>query len=141
MKAERARLARLRRLEKVRALAKQTAAREAAAAEGTLAQLQALSERTGAMAAHYAARRESQDGASLRQLGHFVQGLASLSQTTQGDATRARAIADAKLRLLAEAERRRAATEERAALQERMIGKSAQMPALGSRKRCGTGLE
>lgn len=141
MKAERARLARLRRLEKVRAFAKQAAAQEAAAAESTLAHLQSLFERTSAMAAQYGARREAADGAALRQLGHFVQGLTSLSQTTQGDAARARAIADAKLRLLAEAERRRAATEDRAALQEKMIAKSAQMPVLGARKGSGTGLE
>jgi hypothetical protein len=138
---ERARLLRLRRLEKIRAIAKQTAARDAAAAESTLGQLRALSERTGRLADDYAARRGSEDGAALRQLSGFVEGLGTLTNKTRADASRAEAIADAKLRILAEAERRRAAVEERANAQTQLIARGVQTPALGSRKQNGTGLE
>lgn len=141
MKQERQRLSRLKRLEKVRAIAKQAAANDAAQAESTLAQLRSLSERTRTMAMDYAARREASDGASLHHLGTFVSGLQAISRTTAGDAQRAQSIADAKLLLLAEAERRRAATADRAELQEKMIAKAAQVPFLGGRKPSGTGLE
>lgn len=141
MKEERQRLTRLKRLEKIRAIAKQTAAAEAAQAESTLSQLRALSDRTRRMATDYANRREADDGAALHQLGRFVSGLQALTRTTDGDALRAQSIADAKQRLLAEAERRRAAIEERAALQARLIAKGSQQPVLGSRKGTGTGLE
>lgn len=137
---ERARLLRLKRLEKIRAIAKQTAAREAAEAESTLSQLRALSDRTGRLVADYSARRGSHDGAALRQLAGFVDGLGAISRNTRSDATRAEAIADAKLRMLAEAERRRSAVEERARLQERMMARGREMPALGSRKQNGTDL-
>ena len=141
MKEERQRLHRLKRLEKIRAIAKQTAAAEAAQAESTLSQLRALSDRTRALASDYASRREVADGAALHQLGRFVSGLQALSRTTDGDALRAQSIADAKQQLLAEAERRRAAIEDRAALQTRLIAKATQQPVLGARKGSGTGLE
>lgn len=138
---ERARLVRLKRLEKIRAIAKQTAARDAAAAESTLGQLRALSERTDRLAQDYAARRGSEDGAALRQLSGFVEGLGTITRNTRAEASRAEAIADAKLRILAEAERRRAAVEERANAQAQLIARGAQAPVLGGRKPNGTGLE
>lgn len=141
MKEERQRLARLRRLEKIRAIAKQTAAAEAAQAESTLSQLRTLSERTRRMASDYANRRQLDDGAALHQLGRFVSGLQALTRTTDGDALRAQSIADAKQQQLAEAERRRAAIEERAALQARLIVKGSEQPVLGGRRASGTGLE
>jgi hypothetical protein len=141
VKAEKERLGRLRRLEKIRAIAKQTAAAEAASAESTLTQLRALSERTRRMAADYASRREAVDGAALHQLGRFVVGLQALSRTTDGDALRAQSIADAKQRELAEAERRRAAIEERAELQARLIAKASVQPVLTSKKGTGTDLD
>ncbi|SFF76135.1 hypothetical protein SAMN05518801_101316 [Novosphingobium sp. CF614] len=141
MKEERKRLARLHRLEKIRDIAKQTAAAEAARAESTLSQLRTLSDRTRRLASDYANRREAADGAALHQLGSFVSGLQALSRTTDGDALRAQSIADAKQQQLAEAERRRAAIEERAALQARLIAKAAHQPILSGRKTSGTGLE
>lgn len=145
MNADRKRLIRLRRLEKIRAIAKQTAALEAAQAESTLTQLKSLSERTRALAADYASRREMADGAALHQVGRFVTGLQAISRTTHGEAQRAQSIADAKQLQLAAAERRRAAIEERAALQERMIAKAGETPALSARRTAatdsGTGLE
>lgn len=138
---QRARLVRLNRLEKIRAIAKQTAAREAAEAESTLSQLRLLSDRTGRLAADYGARRGAVDGASLQTLTGFVSGLGSLTRTTQADVQRAEAIADAKLRMLGEAERRRAAVEERAKLEAKLIARSAETTVLGSRKQTGTDLE
>jgi hypothetical protein len=141
MKAERARLARLQRLERVRDIAKQTAAAEAAQAEGTLAQLEALAERTRRMAAEYAARVGVHDGASLRQLDSFARGLQGISANTANDAATARRIADFKLEALGQAERRRAAVEERAERQSRVIARVSETPALGARRKTGTGLE
>jgi hypothetical protein len=141
MTAERARLARLQRLERVRAIAKQTAAAEAAQAEGTLAQLEALAERTRRMAAEYAARIAVRDGASLQQLKDFARGLDGISTNTANDAAAARRIADVKMQALGQAERRRAAVEERAERQARIVARGSEAPALGARRKFGTGLE
>lgn len=141
MKAERARLARLNRLERVRAIAKQTAAAEAAQAEGTLAQLEKLAARTRAMAAEYSGRVEMQDGDALRQLASFARGLEGISENTASDAATARRIADLKMEALSQAERRRAVVEERAERQARVIAKGSEPAVLGARRKFGTGLE
>jgi hypothetical protein len=141
MKAERARLKRLQRLERVRAIAKQAAASEAAQAEGTLAQLSALAERSRRLASDYAARSEARDGAALQQLSRFVGGLQGISENTANDAARARQFADTKLELLAAAERRRAAVESRADKQALSMAKREIAPATGTRRGFGTGLE
>jgi hypothetical protein len=141
MRAEAARVRRLQRLEKVRAHAKQAAALEAARAEGTFAQLQALAARTEAMTADYRGRTGLRDGLELRQLGQFVAGLSGISSTTRGDARQAQQLADAKQQELALAERRRAAVEDRARLGEQALARRLQTPVLGSRRAVGTGLE
>jgi hypothetical protein len=141
MKAERTRLARLQRLERVRAIAKQTAAAEAAQAEGTLAQLEALAERTRQLAAEYAARVELRDGAALQQVARFAGGLQGIYASTANDAATARRIADHKQEALGLAERRRAAVEERAERQARVVARAGERPALGSKRKIGTGLE
>lgn len=141
MKEERARLNRLRRLERIRDIAKQTAAAESAAAESTLSQLRALSDRTRQLASDYGQRRQIANGEGLHQVSRFVGGLNALTRSTEGDAARAQSIADAKLQLLAEAERRRAAIEERAENQAKVIAKGSQTPILGSRKAIGTDLD
>ena len=141
MKAERARLLRLQRLERVRAIAKQAAASEAAQAEGTLAQLVALALRSQQLASDYAARSEARDGAALQHLSRFAGGLQGISENTANDAARARQLADTKLELLAAAERRRAAVETRADKQARSIGMRETPPAIGTRRGFGTGLE
>lgn len=138
---DRQRLVRLQRLEKVRAIARQQAAAEAAAAEGTLAQLLALAERTGQMASDYAARRDAPDGAALRQLTRFREGLEGVSRGTNADAERARGHADLKLRALSEAERRRQAAEDRAASEAKALASAGQQAPLGARKALGTELE
>lgn len=141
MKAERARLARLQRLERVRAIAKQVAAAEAAQAESTLSQLEALAERTRLLAADYAGRREARDAAALMQFSKFAGQLQSISASTAQDAGRARQVADGKMAELAAAERRRAAVEERADEQARVIAKGGEAVALSARKGIGTPLE
>jgi hypothetical protein len=141
MKAERARLARLQRLERVRDIGKQAAAAEAAQAEGTLAQLEALAERTRQMAAEYAGRVGVHDGASLQQLDRFSRGLQGISTNTANDAATARRVADLKLDALSQAERRRAAVEERAERQSRAIAKGSENATLDGRRKTGTGLE
>lgn len=143
MKAERERLARLRRLERIRDIARQTALAEAGKAEGTLAQLQGLVERTSRLSADYSARTDALDAHSLQQLRHFVAGLDRITTGTRADAETARRIADTKAQEAAAAERRRAAVEERAEAQARLIARktaSATTPTTGKRQ-SGTGLE
>ncbi len=141
MQAEKLRLRRLLRLEKIRDIAKLALAAEAAQAEGTLAQLQALAERTGRLAADYAARDEARDGAALRQVSRFSQGLHGITAGTLNDATRARILADSKLAELAQAERRRAAARDRAEKAARAITTASTRSEIGPRRRFGTGLE
>lgn len=140
MTAEHARLARLRRLEKIRAQTKDQAAREAAAAEGTLAQLEALVARTRAMAADYRHALPG-DGLALRQIGQFVTGLGGIAATTSGNAAQARQLADRKQHELAAAERRRAAVQERVDDAGRLLARRGEVPALGARPAIGTPLE
>ncbi|MES2493187.1 MAG: hypothetical protein V4579_07910 [Pseudomonadota bacterium] len=138
---DRKRLARLQRLEKVRAVARQTAAAEAAAAEGTLAQLLALADRTRQLASGYAARRELGDGSALRQLTSFRAGLDGVARGTTADAGRARALADRKLTELAEAERRRQAAETRAIAERRALAGQQHVAPLTARRALGTDIE
>jgi hypothetical protein len=143
MKAERERLARLRRLERIRDIARQTALAEAGKAEGTLAQLQGLVERTSRLSADYSARTDAHDAHALQQLRRFVAGLDRITTGTRADAETARRIADAKAQEAAAAERRRAVVEERAEAQARLIARktaSATTPTTGKRQ-SGTGLE
>lgn len=141
MRAERKRVRRLQRLEKIRAVAKQAAALEAAEAESTLAQLLALSERTGRMAADYGLPGEVPDAAALSQRLRFTAGLRDISASTRRDALQAQAFADRKQAELARAERSRAAVEARARETERAIAERQSPPALGARRPVGTGVE
>ena len=136
------RLQRLQRLEKVRAIAKHDAAREAAAAESTLSQLEMLAARTGQLMADYSARRGANDGAELRQFGAFRAGLQGVSESTNADALRARHLADHKLLALAAAERARQAVEDRATRENESIARGSAEPVLaGRRAAIGTPLE
>jgi hypothetical protein len=140
VKAERARLLRLQRLERLRAYAMQAAALESAQAESTLAQLDALASRTNRLAADYARRSGASDGAALQQVARFASGLLGISASTLLDADRARHTADARRTALHEAERRRAAAQDRAEAQARSLGKVEAQPS-GARRALGTGLE
>ena len=141
MAADHRHLLRLRRLEKVRDIAKQTAAREAAEAESTLAQLEALAARTGQLIGDYAGRTDAPDAAALRLLTSFRSSLAGVGEATRADALRARGFADAKLAHLAAAERSRQAVEARARSTAEAIAQAATPMAQGARKQLGTALE
>ncbi|MFM2302450.1 MAG: hypothetical protein RLZZ84_2186 [Pseudomonadota bacterium] len=143
MKAERARLARLKRLERIRDIARRTALAEAGKAEGTLAQLQALADRTERMSADYSVRTDLPDAHALHQLRQFVAGLDRITHGTRADAVTAQRVADTKAQEAAAAERRRAAVEERAEAQARLIARktaASAVPVIG-KKPTGTGLE
>ena len=129
MKAERARLARLQRLERIRDVARRTALAEAGKAEGTLAQLEALGHRTRTLVSDYTARADATDAGSLQQLHKFVRGLERIASGNDRDVARARTIADARATEAAEAERRRAAVQERAEDQAKRIARLQQSSA------------
>ena len=135
MTADRKKLARLQRLERLRDIARRQALAEAGWAEGTLAQLSTLVERTQAMHGHYAARADASDGHALVHQYRFVEGLGRVAQGTRIDADRARSNADARNAEAAQAERRRAAVEDRATAHQRsMARKSAAQPVGSSRR-------
>lgn len=131
--AERRRVLRLTRLEKIRAISRQAAAREAAEAESTLAQLEALALRTGDLVSAYGVRSDTSDGAALHRLSAFREGLRGVSHSTHADAGRARALADDKLTQLAEAERRRQAVGDRLTREVRAQGQLTSETATGRR--------
>lgn len=135
------RLKRLHRLERLRAIAKQAAAREAAEAEGALVKLSALAGRTGQLAADYARRSDPGDALALQQVLRFAGALQGLTASTAGDAARAGVLADRKQAELAEAERRRAAVEDRARLAARAIAAARVPCALEPRRAVGTAFE
>lgn len=119
--AQRQRLARLRRLERMRAIHHREAMVAAGMAESTLAQLQQLAQRTEALAGAYAARTDAVDGAALVQIGAFRTGLGQIARTTGGEIDTARRIADARAADVAAAERRRSAVADRIAAEARAL--------------------
>lgn len=139
--AERHRLTRLRRLERVRAIAKRQLAGETAQAEDALSQLRALTERTRDLAAEYAARNDAFDGFDLVQTGRFAAGLCRIVNSAGMEANAAQQLADRKLVELAAAERRRAAVEERLHATEKAIGKRPAQASVAPRRKIGTDLE
>lgn len=141
MRPDRARLLRLRRLERVRMVARQAAALETAEAEATFVQLHTLAERSRGMSTDYPAGEGNTDGHALAQALTFAAGLQGLLVSTASDAARARSQADEKQQELARAERRRAAAGERAEAAERQLAARRAVPVLGGRRPVGTGLE
>lgn len=141
MQPEASRLRRLTRLERVRALSRQDALRAAAEAEGHLAQLSALAERTARIAEGYRNRRDCQTGADLQQLAGFVAGIGAIGTATTRDAAAARSQADERQQDLARAERSRAAVAERVAQETRLLARNGQSTVLAPRKALGTALE
>lgn len=124
IKAQHQRLARLRRLEKLRDIAHRQAMVAAGQAEGTLAQLQNLAERTETLAQGYAARTDARDGAALAHLGAFRAGLEQIARSTAGEIDTARRIADARAAEVAAAERRRAAVADRIVTQAQALARA-----------------
>lgn len=135
MSADRLKLKRLRRLERLRGIARQTALTEAARAEAALAQVTNLEARTTALIEAYRLRRDARDGGELAQTRQFVAGLTRIAAATADDLVRARAAADARAAEAAEAERRRAAVDDRIeAARQRIARKAAEnaQPAQGA---------
>ncbi len=127
MSADRAKLKRLRRLERLRSIARQTALTEAARAEATLAQVASLEARTAALIDAYRLRRDATTGAELQQAKGFVAGLTRIADSTAADLVRAREAADARAAEAAEAERRRVAVDDRIeAARQRIARKAAE---------------
>ena len=115
MKPDKAALQRLRRLERVREVAKQTAAMQAAEAEGTLGQLTRLRDRTREIAATCRPSPQAMEGGDLRRLQSFADGIGRLTEQTEQDIGTARSRADALRGDLVVAERRLTLASDRAA--------------------------
>jgi len=114
MKAERQRLGRLKRLEKLRAIARHNALAQAGRAEARLAQLEHLGERTAALITGYAARTDAACGGDLVSQRVYLGELQRVVGRNDTDIARAREHADALAQQAASAERSRAAVEDRA---------------------------
>jgi hypothetical protein len=140
MRPDQARAARLRRLERVRMVARQTAAIETAAAEAAFVQLDRLAERSRGMSADCPGSAAT-SGYDLAQSSRFAAGLQELAASTASEAARARGLADEKQQDLAKAERRRAAAAEQAGAAERRLAARLAVPVLSGRRAVGTGLE
>lgn len=113
MGADRLVLDRLRRIERVRAAARQTAAMNAAEAEGTLGQLLALHNQTREISGNYDLQNSCDTAAGLQGMCAFLGGIAELIDHTETRIGHSRSQADqAQMQLLA-SERRRAIAEDR----------------------------
>jgi fructose-specific component phosphotransferase system IIB-like protein len=123
MKAERVRLVRLKRLEKLRAIARQNALAEAGRAEARLAQLENLGARTAALITGYAARTDAACGGDLVSQRVYLGELQHMVARNDADIARARDQADARAAQAAAAERSRAAVEDRANATETRIAR------------------
>lgn len=136
MQAERKRLARLRKLERLREMARQSALTQAASAEAALAQLSHLADRTRRIATDYAIRDDATSGAELTATLCFSAGMQHIIRSADAEAANARATADRAAREVAEAERRRAAAQDRADRAHRALARReyAATLSLGPRK-------
>ncbi len=141
MKAEQRRLDRLRRLERLRAVAKQQVAVESATAEGVYSQLHMLTDRTRRLASDYAARGDAVNGYELTQSSHFAAGLCRIVHSTQAETDTARQLADSKMIELAAAEQRRAAVEDRVERERRALAKRLEICVMAGWRKTGTEIE
>jgi hypothetical protein len=125
MASDLARLTRLRRIEKVRAVAKEMKLAESARAESTLSQLETLATRTRAMADGYARRADPEDAQQLSSILTFSQSLQSISDKVSADVIAAKAYADRLGQDVTAAERRRATAQDRANQHQAAMSRSA----------------
>lgn len=139
MHSEALRLSRLRRIERIRAVAKDMKLAEAAQAESTLGQLQALASRTRAMAEGYSNRSDPRDALQLQSVKSFAESLHSMSEKVSADVVTARAFADRLGEDVSAAERRRATAEERANQQQAAMNRAAAAKNLDVLPRRGFG--
>lgn len=141
MPPDKRRIDRLRRLERLRAIAKQQAAGESAQAERVLAQLNELTARTRGLAEEYAARGDAIDGYMLTQSSRFAAGLCKIMHSTNQEAGTAQAHADRKKADLVSAERRRAAVEDRLTIEERALSRREDFRHVEAKSKIGTELD
>ena len=127
MKPDPAILRRLQRLERVREVARRSAAMQMAEAEGTLGQLLTLRDRTRDMAGGYGTADAGMEGGDLRRITAFVDGVGRLTRQTEQDIDMARSRADARRGELLTAERRLSHVSERVEAQRKAL--SAEKPA------------
>jgi hypothetical protein len=104
---EKRRLARLGRLERIRAVTRHEAARRSAEAESVFARMDALARRSQQLAQDYAARGDALQASDLAQLRRFQAELVRLGHATARQAGQAQVIADRTRQDLARAERQR----------------------------------
>lgn len=136
-----AKLKRLQRLERIRAIAKREAATRVAEAEATFAQLDNLASRSRSLAASYTGGKSTQDGADLQGFTAFAAGMEAVALATAQDARRAYMAADARMAELTMAERRRDSVEQRAKSTMRDMARHNEPGFHGARPRTGTLLE
>lgn len=139
--ADRARLLRLQRLSRVRAIARQEAVREAAEAESTLAQLRNLADRTAALAQAYDQPTAQPDAARLSSALGFRSGLIAIRTQALADQARAQTTADSLQGALAQAERRRALVQDRVDALAKVIASAGSHAPAGASRRTGTELD
>lgn len=111
LKDDRARLRRVKLIERMRSAEKQQAAAEAQRAEAIRQKLETLSYRTRSLAQLYAIRDRAHDAADLRSASLLSAHLRELGRTAEAQAEQARHTADARMAELAVAERRRQRAE------------------------------
>ena len=121
MKPDRSTLRRLQRLERVREVARQSAAVQAAEAESTLGQLVALRDRTRDIASSYRTDEAGMEGGDLRRVRAFVDGVGRLTCQTERDIDGARTRADAMRSDFHAADRRLSRVAEQVEAQRRAL--------------------
>ncbi|MBS7671334.1 hypothetical protein [Croceicoccus gelatinilyticus] len=134
MKADKRKLERLKRIERVRSISKHVAATQAAAAEGTLGQLLSLRDRTRTIAGSYDPQGLCVQGGDLRVLGSFLGGMHRLTQQTEDDIVTARSVADARQADLVSAEKRQSVVTDKIDEVVRGLRKEKAEPAPPRRK-------
>lgn len=125
----------------MRAIARQTAAREAAEAESALTQLRSLVSRTGSLADNFADLAKLDDGHRLGAALGFRAGLITIRAQALTDQTRAQLAADAMQRALAEADQRQTLVQDRAAELARTLARPGDFAPSSASRRTGTELE
>lgn len=145
MTADKARLKRVRLIERIRAVEQRKAASDAFQAEAVRQRLERLSEKTRSLAQLYSLRDHAADGAELASAAVMGTQLRQLGRTADAQAAQAKADADAKLMQLASAERRhKRATEQRQDAHKVLLaklGKSEFTPARRAAPETGTEVE
>ncbi len=112
MTPEQRRFRRTRMIERVRTVEQRQSALAAAEAEAQRARLDAVSNKTRALAAHYASATDATDAQSLRRSGAMSSHLRDLSHVAERHARDARTQSEASMAALAQNERRRRRAEE-----------------------------